>query len=298
MKKQISSIVVFLCLGALCWAQTARTELFDAKKSQQELEIMKGILATTLNFVAQEVQKPAAGTRAEGRLAYSWGGGMFRPSAFYLVGQGAVFVIPASSLRVPGMVGSAFNLLAAGDFERATMQTSRELQQASREMELLSERMARQAGERRGVTPPPQPGQAAKPGTPPPATGAPAPPAPPQVNQEELRKKLAEAQERVKKVREETEANRARFMEILAQVKSYLIEALANHGDSLTTVKPSEYINLVIMTDDNDGRFGWDEGAGRAGHEVISVQKSWISDYKAGRLTIEAFKQKALQYNE
>ncbi len=295
MKKYGYSLVIFFCLGSLLWSQAAKTELFDARKAQQELEIMKGILATTLSFVAQEIQKPAAAsTRPEGRLVYSYGQSMMRPSAFYLYGQGAVFVISSSSLRLPGLVSGNY-VRAAADFELASEQSRRQLEAASREIAVLAEQMDRRGAEARRIAPPAAPPQAAKPPSPP---ATPAPPTPPQVSQEELRKKLAEAQEKVKKVREENEANRAKFMEALAQIKIYLIEALANHGDSLTTVKANEYINVVIMTGDLSGRFNWEEGGRGADQEVISVQKSWISDYKAGRLTLEAFKQKTLQYSE
>ena len=112
-----------------------------------------------------------------------------------------------------------------------------------------------------------------------------------------MRKRLAEAQDKVKRRREESEQERQKLMEAVAQAKVYLIEALANHGDSLTTVKPNEYVNLVLTTDDVNVLFGGTEEP--ASHrQIISVQKSVITDYKAGRLTLEAFKQKVLQYTE
>jgi hypothetical protein len=43
-------------------------------------------------------------------------------------------------------------------------------------------------------------------------------------------------------------------------------------------------------------RSGMNSGSSR--YDTISVQKSWITDYKAGRLTVDAFKQKVLQYAE
>ncbi len=112
-----------------------------------------------------------------------------------------------------------------------------------------------------------------------------------------MRKRLAEAQEKVRQHREQSEQERQKLMEAVTQAKVYLIEALANHGDSLTTVKSNEYINLVITTDGGNMVFaGSAESAPR--REVISVQKSVITDYKAGRLSLDAFKQKVLQYQE
>jgi len=116
-----------------------------------------------------------------------------------------------------------------------------------------------------------------------------------QLKDEELRKKVAEAQERVKKSREETEANQTKFLAALEQIKVHLIEAIANHGDSITTVKPNEYISLIIMTDDMELRT---EGGQRNRQQIVSVQKSLITDYKAGKLPLEDFIQKALQYGE
>jgi hypothetical protein len=134
---------------------------------------------------------------------------------------------------------------------------------------------------------------APSPAAPPDAAAAPNPPQAPQAirSQEELRKKLADAQERVVKRREELAAKRAKFLEQLAQIKVYLIEAIANHGDSLTHVKPNEYITIIITTDEGDFF------SQRSQREVISVQKSAVMDYKTGKLTLDAFKQKVVNYN-
>ncbi len=310
MKKYIAFTLIFLCLGTFSWAQGAKTTLFDVVKSQQELEIMKQILGTTLSFVAQNIQKQQAANKQVStplvstpfgpyavRDTYRYG----NMNAFYLYGQGAVFVIPTSNLRFSG-----YGALASG----FGMAGTRDLQAAAEEINTLSRQMAGQAkslgeGAGTGVSggigvgiPPPPPPPAPPQVAPVPPT-APAPRAiPAQVSQEELRKKVAEAQDRVKKAREDTEATRAKFLESLGEIKAFLIEALANHGDSLTTVKPSEYITLVLMLDDFGGSnlLSMDTTGGRTHQEVISVQKSWISDYKAGRLTLDAFKQKAIQY--
>ena len=66
MKKHLATILVLTCLGAFSFAQGTKTALFDVTKSQQELEIMKGILGTTLSFVAQNVQKQTV--RATARI--------------------------------------------------------------------------------------------------------------------------------------------------------------------------------------------------------------------------------------
>ena len=105
---------------------------------------------------------------------------------------------------------------------------------------------------------------------------------------------MEEYQIEIKKNREEAAANQAKFLESLKEIQVFLMEALANYGDSLTTVKPGEYINLILYTDNLDR--GFDRMKTR--HDVISAQKSWITDYKAGRISLENFKQKVLQYTE
>jgi len=112
--------------------------------------------------------------------------------------------------------------------------------------------------------------------------------------EKQLRQRLSELQEKVKQRGAEEEARQAKFRESLAQLKVFLIEAMANHGDSLTVVKPTEYVNLVIVEDAN--RWFSDDSIDRAQREVLSVQKSAITDYKTGKLTLEAFKQKVLNY--
>ena len=153
------------------------------------------------------------------------------------------------------------------------------------------------------------PGQRApSPPVPPAPAVSPASPAPPRPEQskdvpetvtareKQLRKKLAELQDRVKQRGEEEEARQAKFRESLSQLKVFLMEAMANHGDSLTVVKPSEYVNLVIV-DEGTRWFGFaDDSGDRAQREILSVQKSAITDYKTGKLSLEAFKQKVLNY--
>lgn len=310
MKKYLALTLIFLCLGTFCWAQGTKTTLFDVVKSQQEMEIMKQILGTTLSFVAQNIQRQQAtgkvvstpfGPGVAGRDTYRF----TNMNAFYLYGQGAVFVIPTSNLRFGGFGSMSFGMAGTRDL----MSAEREIEAASRQMDAAARALERGAGT--GITggiaggvstPPPPPPPPATPQAVKPPTATPAPAAPPAksapVSQDDLRKKVAEAQEKVKKVREDSEANRAKFLQSLGEIKSFLIEALANHGDSLTTVKPNEYITLVIMLDDfgDMNWYGGDATGDRAHEEVVSVQKSWITDYKAGRLTLEAFKQKAIQY--
>ena len=73
-----------------------------------------------------------------------------------------------------------------------------------------------------------------------------------------------------------------------------LVDTLAKYGDSLSVVKPDEYINLVLQASPAYSIQMSRTGAAR-GSEVISVRKSWITDYKAGKMTLEEFRGKVLQ---
>jgi hypothetical protein len=293
MKKHIALFLIVLCLATFSWAQATKTSLFDVTKSQQELEIMKQILGTTMSFVSQNMQKQQAPTKGVNTpFGLYYRAESYRTSnmnAFYLYGQGAVFVIPASSLRISNfsVLGGLPNLGIAKELDLAAADIDAQARlMAVKALETQLEGTAASAGVGQGVGKGTGTGPAQAPQAKIAQTASP----------EELRKRLAEAQDRVKRSREDIEANRAKFVASLGEIKGFLIEALATHGDSLTTVKPAEYITLVIMLDDSWEVTALGDGGIRPRQELVSVQKSWITDYKAGRLTLDAFKQKALQY--
>ena len=340
MRNRFWTLFLIVSLGLVSWgrAQTPRNDLFDLKKSQQELEIMRGILSTTLGFVVKELQGKESSSRPEVEDKYLRSSWRFSSlDAFYLYGQGAVFVIPASNLRsLLGPRAEAYGPFRAARtayFDAESAVREAELALSGEQMALLQGQLAEMAlagvpggveggvigGVPGGVTggvaggvgagipgkARSRPGaQAPRPQSQPQAQTAqsptPAPEAPPPGqttprSPDELRRKLADAQDQVIKRREVAAAKRAKFLEQLAQIKVYLIEALANHGDSLTHVKPNEYITIIITTDDGDFVFHDSPGT-RSEREVLSVQRSAVTDYKAGKLTLDAFKQRVLNY--
>lgn len=336
MKKQLFFVVLMLGLGSLIWgAQGPKADLFDLKKSQQELEVMKGILGTTISYASSELQNAGDSKQEKPKVMYRFAGMGINISAYYLYGQGATFVIPMSSFHYGSAGIGKFGALYAApkiattyklDLDDSLRQVeeqmhalnlemavrNEELSSASREaaeaaqelshemaMEYAQDTMAHAvaaahagiaagvgsgqgSGQGQQVAPPPEP---------------PAPPKPPKakVDKEEIRKKVEEAQAKAKQAREEMFARQKKLVESISQISVYLVEALANYGDSLTHVRPNEYINIIITTDDGFALFG-DGGEGHNRRNVISVQKSIITDYKAGRLTLDAFRQKVLQY--
>lgn len=310
--------VVCLILLPLSSTESAQVQPFDLKKCRQELEIMKGILRTTLSFAAKELASSSAKEDDAKTFRVLMRGGEFSNiSGFYLAGQGAVFTIPAGSLRDAFRVRGEFNFknafnLNPGTFEfdfdeeALVEEVTRQTEDAMRQAEDAI-RQAQEAADlaAQGIVAPPKPPE-------PPA--APVPPAPavspatPRARavvagrqsvsekSEQARKKLAELQERAKRKMEEEEARRTKFREALGQLKGFLIEALANHGDSISTVKPNEYINLVILDEGRSFWLGEDPSGERAQRDIISVQRAVISDYKAGRLSLDSFKQKVMNY--
>ena len=278
MKKRFAAITIMLFLETISWGQGTKDSL-DTWKSRVELDIMQEILNTTLKSFAQNLQKESP------RLQFS------NLNSFYLAGQGAVFIIPTAGFRVFGF--GSYPFIA----EPELAELNRESIELSREAAALAARLYSGTGSGTGAAVAPVP------------PTPPEPPAPPakddksqssgktsqpnssrqQEQQELFRKHLDNAQERAKKIREGAEANRQKFLESLSELKSHLIEALATYGDSLSMVKPDEYVNLVLLTDTSDQRTRSD---------VISARKSWITDYKAGKLNLESFKQKVIQYTE
>jgi hypothetical protein len=287
MKKYIVSILIILCLSVLCWAQAAKAP-FDVKKAQAELEIMKGILGTTAKYVAKNYQKN------------TWPWNSSNISAYYLAGQGTVFVIPTSGFRSSIGIfrfedsGEELELLRQREFEIYNREVEENMRHLEENMRQFKTQAALDKSAGKDAESPSLPPVRPIPPIPPPPPEPPAPPAPPQINREELRTTVERLQANIKKSREEEEANREKFLRSLSEIKIYLIEALANYGDSISTLKPDEYINLIFLTDKMDS----DYGGMKTQHDIISVQKSWITDYKAGRLSLDGFKQKALQYTE
>jgi hypothetical protein len=315
MKRSHFVIVAVVCvmLWSLNSFQGAQVQPFDLRKCQQELEIMKGILRTTLGFASQEL---AAGLKSDKMATHPTAkrfvfgrSGDFNIGAFYLAGQGAVFTIPTSSVRdmmgaregkmafalAPGMKDLGLNGPWMEQLGHQINELSAQLQDG-----FGFDGIAALAAVPSPPSPPAPAAPAVSPASPVPA---PKPPQPGQskdrpdaasAREKQLRHKLSELQEKVKQRGAEEEARQAKFRESLSQLKVFLMEAMANHGDSLTVVKPGEYVNLVIVDEGN--RWFGDDSGDRAQREILSVQKSVITDYKTGKLSLEAFKQKVLNY--
>lgn len=295
MNKTLFAITTLLILGLVSWGAAQGTSPIDLVKSRQEMEIMKGILETTLSFVVQDLaQRETAGKPGTSLRRAVWSGASDIGS-FFLQGQGAVFVISTSGLRLRMSDRGEYALLA----DEARLDAEENLREA---MEAQQEalRVMSEAGYAVGRAAVPAPPVPPSPPTPPSPAVAPATPPPvaqSTAKQEDMKKRLAQAQEKVRQRREELQAERKKLMEYLGVIKSHLVEAIANYGDSMTTVKSGEYINVIIDVDEvGGGRIFDSRGSDQPTYQIITVPKSLITDYKAGRLTLEALKQRVQEY--
>jgi hypothetical protein len=301
--------VIGVVLLSLNGSQSAQVQPFDLRKCQQELEIMKGILRTTLGFASQELGSSLKNEKVETkpgskRIVFARGGD-FSIGAFYLAGQGAVFTIPTSGVRdLMRARKEDFAFALAGDL-KGRGSNGAWMEQLGNQLNELSAQLQDSFGVEgfAALAAVPEPPVAPQPPAPAVSPASPAPvPRPGQTTdshpatqrEKQLRQKLSELQEKVKQRGEEEEARQAKFRESLSQLKVFLMEAMANHGDSLSVVKPGEYVNLVLVDETN--RWFGDDSGDRAQREILSVQKSVITDYKTGKLSLEAFKQKVLNY--
>jgi hypothetical protein len=110
----------------------------------------------------------------------------------------------------------------------------------------------------------------------------------------EARKQINELNKEMEPLRsamqyDEAAINTPAFQQALDGLKNLLVDTLAKYGDSLSIVKPGEHINLILQ------RPSWDASGQSIG--IISARKSWITDYKAGKMTLDEFRKRVLQYS-
>ena len=318
MKKRIAVIIAVITISIFSWSQENRT-IPDAKKSGDEMEIMRGILDSTLKLYASK-------TSIVNR---------FDIKSFYLRGQGAVFAISTAGLRdyypafatTTGSVSAndspakilkslasngsdavldsqEFGMMTGNDFIPTSRISVRarnyrietlddgsvltymggdeknialitvtnekgevnamtiDVNDSSDAIDVTNQsKIAGKMWERFGMT------------------------------QERFEQMLAQAQEKARKWRDDDHASWQKLLQAIAEIQIPLIDTLANYGDSLSAVQSEEYINLVLMTDESTSQQ-------KKQLDIITARKLWITDYKAGLLTLDEFRQKVLQYNQ
>jgi hypothetical protein len=276
-KRNLSIVIIILVVLALLGTGLIGGEdLFDVKRSQREIEIMRGILRTSLSFAGEDLEPPFSRT--------DWGS----IDGYYLFGQGAVFVIPIPGpevapvygVRAPS-AGAALEYLMApeppgpGDPTLARayyVQSLAALETEKAEQAEVEEHLAELERLQELEADDPEIAEAVK-----------------------MAKARAEKrQQEIETLERERAERMARYRTQLHEVEELLVETLAGHGDSLSQVAPDEYVTLVLSP--SEMAYGWigDESAHPA--RIISVKKSSISAYKTGKLSEDAFRKAVLQY--
>ena len=295
MKTCFSFITMIVVLTVSAWGQNASMVSSDPKELGIEMEMMSGFISYVLrsHFLDFGNESQSGDSPAQNRFSRqgdrvtngsSWIDTSLR-DRFYLQGQGAVFIIPVSSLRTSPQFPQVNNISTTVISWRSADSTplfslSTILEEGGSRNIYSDNRIAYQV-----------PGESAS-------------------ILEEISKTFSDRlkegalifptdlQEPLKRLLEQfknaTDGEQP-FLQALDSVREPLANALAQYGDSMYAVKPDEYINLVFQKSPAylsslSGMPGSEYGT-----EVISVRKSWITDYKAGKMTLEEFRKKVLQ---
>jgi len=284
MKRRIVMIAVVLGLavGLFQLRTSAQQPNDEQQRARQEVAVMKSILQTTLDFASQSMDKKQGGDRHPRPFGFS------QITGLYLRGQGAVFTIPISGVGAFGDHNFDFNFVMpevpeietgeagqisvtvptpviAGDASDEEMaRVEAELQKAQKDLEKEQTKAAEAKVKAKE-------------------------------NLQRRMELLKQTQENMKRRQQDLEKRRADLTQRIDRLKVYLRDALANHADSLSIVKPQEYVTFVITTDGPRGWFG-DNGGDDPAQQVMSVKKSDVVEFKSGRITREQFAQRILEY--
>ena len=166
MKKSHLVIVLFASLALFGFENLlgSQTPPFDPTKCQRELEVMKGILRTTLDFAGKEY---SGGETSGMKGRFKIGPEFLNPgniTAFYLAGQGAVFTIPASTIRNSFLrhgehmkIAIGPEELDLGEFNEAMADLQDEMGDLSEELSSLGKEMSANTDQVVSPLPPPPP---------------------------------------------------------------------------------------------------------------------------------------------
>lgn len=269
MKRRITLFVLVIVGAGLTWGITAAlsSQLFDLPTSRQEIDTMRGILRTTLEYALKDPTQSSEESDEVSLLGFQFGRST-QISGYYLYGQGAVFTIALNALPfskdmallappippVPPVPPVPPTPTSGSLTEKDAAAVAREAQKAVEEAQKQLK-----------------------------------------LHEKDIAKQLEKVQEQTRHWREQMEGNRAKMSEHIEAAKRALVDALAKHGDSLTVVKPQEYITMII-SGDSENWFVHGMQRERTPQQILSVQKSVITDFKAGKLSLEEFKKKVLSY--
>jgi len=276
--------VVLATLISLAVTELAQTQLFDQERSRQEIETMRGILRTSLDYALKRNPQASEDSKFGDLSGFSRSS---RVSGFYLYGQGALFGISLASSS-----SSAFASMAAlAELAPPTPPIPPAAPAAPPALSPLNEddlAAARQQAE------------AAKADIA--ATAAQAKQQQKEAarQMDEIMKQSTQVQRKMGEWRRQNAEAHTRMQAQIAIARVALVETLAKYGDSLSVVKPQEYITIVISGEggpwfSDEFPIGGPVAADR-NQQIVSVQKSVVTDYKAGRISLDEFKKRVLSY--
>ena len=260
----------------------SETTPFDPAGLRQELEIMEGILHTTLKYALEESD---SGPRAFSR----------RTESFYLYGQGAVFVVNLPFRRSRDIVREVARQ------KRGIARQKRELSRIKNalgetedpnililkaQQQVLTELASIEADAASDAPPPTAP------------TWEPLPPAPPVAFVEQapeqvlepLKERLQSLQNRLQVQQLQMEEHNAEIEKKMVDVEKALLEALSRHGGSFRSLSEGEFVTLIL----NQGEKWLGRSPSQA--RVLVVPKSALMAFAADRIAWDAFLRQVVSY--
>ncbi len=248
----------------------SETTPFDPAGLRQELEIMEGILHTTLKYALEESD---SGPRAFSR----------RTESFYLYGQGAVFVVNLPFRRSRDIVREVARQ------KRGIARQERELSRIKNalgetedpnililkaQQQVLTTLASIEADAASDAPPPTAP------------TWEPLPPAPPVAFVEQapeqvlepLKERLQSLQKRLQVQQRQMEEHNAEIEKKMVDVEKALLEALSRHGGSFRSLSEGEFVTLIL----NQGEKWLGRSPSQA--RVLVVPKSALMAFAADRI--------------
>ena len=308
MKNRVMAFSLVLVIGVGGWLATTlaqRSAPFDIQQTNKELEILEGILSTTLKYAVDDSSRTR--TRLRGVLQF---GRSQQIESFYLYGQGAIFLIPnsrsAHSSR-PADLAQVRELIDQVEEKGTTTDTY--LRSLERRIKRADRGFILGGIEPVYIPVPPQPPE-------PPI----APRAPGTGSEELVYAELAQAyalsaglrgkevsgedldewiqtnRGALQEALQESEQSQAEMEQREQKIQGAIISALAQHGDSLSAIKPEEYISLIFLSDSRGLDSFVSARQNRSGARVVSVQMSQLSEFKRGALTLDQLRERLVQY--
>ncbi len=312
MKNRYMALGLVFVIGVGGWIATTlaqRNAPFDVQETNKELEILEGILSTTLKYAVGDSSR----SRRSGLFQF---GRNYQIESFYLYGQGAIFMIPNSrSVQSSSLADLRQVSELIDEVEEKGATTDTYLRSLERRIKRTNRGIVFGNLQPDYAPVAPQPLVTIPPLPPDPPTA----PRPPET-QELVYAELAEAfalsagrrgkevsgedltewiqtnREALEKETQESERSQGESDEREHRIQNAIISALAQHGDSLSAIKPAEYVSLIFLSDSRGLDAFVSARQNRRGALVVSVQMSQLSEFKRGELTLEQLWERLVQY--